>query len=45
MLGRIPLTQPEPKPGVLAPGVYFEGDPIAPVYDAIARKVITKTTK
>ncbi|WP_028983402.1 Mrp/NBP35 family ATP-binding protein [Sporolactobacillus terrae] len=45
LLGRIPLTQPEPKPGILASGVYFEGDPIAPVYDAIARKVITKTTK
>jgi ATP-binding protein involved in chromosome partitioning len=42
LLGRVPLTQPVPKQGVLAPGVYFEDDPIAPVYDEIAHKVIGK---
>ncbi|SFG82539.1 Mrp/NBP35 family ATP-binding protein [Sporolactobacillus nakayamae] len=44
LLGRVPLTQPVPKQGVLAPGVYFEDDPIAPVYDEIAHKVINKLT-
>ncbi|MCQ2010513.1 Mrp/NBP35 family ATP-binding protein [Sporolactobacillus sp. STSJ-5] len=42
LLGRVPLTQPKPKEGMFAPGVYFEDDPIAPVYNDIAKKVISK---
>ncbi|MFT8312245.1 MAG: Mrp/NBP35 family ATP-binding protein [Sporolactobacillus sp.] len=42
LLGRVPLTQPQPKEGTFAPGVYFEDDPIAPVYNDIAKKVISK---
>ncbi|MCO7176770.1 P-loop NTPase [Sporolactobacillus kofuensis] len=45
LLGRVPLTQPEPKQGIFAPGVYFEDDPIAPIYDQIANTVINKLTK
>lgn len=42
LLGRLPLGQPEGKNGEFAPGVYFEGDPIADEYGRIAEKVIRK---
>ncbi|MCO7127402.1 Mrp/NBP35 family ATP-binding protein [Sporolactobacillus shoreicorticis] len=42
LLGRVPLTQPQSKEGEFAPGVYFEDDPVAAVYNGIAEKVIGK---
>ncbi|MCL1632430.1 Mrp/NBP35 family ATP-binding protein [Sporolactobacillus sp. CPB3-1] len=42
VLGRIPLAQPQPQKDVFAPGVYFNDDPIALVYNDIAQKVIEK---
>lgn len=45
LLGRLPLGQPEGKQGEFAPGVYFEGDPIADEYDRIAGKVIDKAAE
>lgn len=42
LLGKVPLQQPDEKTGVFAPGVYFEGDPIAAVYDDIAKRVVQK---
>ncbi|WP_332238278.1 Mrp/NBP35 family ATP-binding protein [Sporolactobacillus sp. KGMB 08714] len=45
LLGRLPLRQPIEREGEFAPGVYFEGDPIAAIYDRIAEKVINKLQK
>ncbi|RYL89856.1 DUF59 domain-containing protein [Sporolactobacillus sp. THM7-4] len=42
LLGQLPLRQPDERPGEFAPGVYFPGDPVADIYDEIAKKVIKK---
>ena len=42
LLEQIPLQQPEETPEVFAPGVYFEGDRLAGVYDRLAKKVDEK---
>ncbi|GGL63814.1 Mrp/NBP35 family ATP-binding protein [Sporolactobacillus putidus] len=45
LLGQLPLRQPVEQEGEFAPGVYFEGDPVAAIYDSIAEKVINKLQK
>ncbi|RYM04860.1 DUF59 domain-containing protein [Sporolactobacillus sp. THM7-7] len=42
LLGQLPLRQPLAREGEFAPGVYFEGDPVARIYDEIAKKVSKK---
>ncbi|CAM3236841.1 Mrp/NBP35 family ATP-binding protein [Sporolactobacillus spathodeae] len=42
LLGRVPLRQPDSREENFAPGVYFEGDTIAAIYDQIADQVIAK---
>lgn len=42
LLGQVPLKQPDEREGEFAPGVYFEGDPVAGIYNDIAKKVIHK---
>lgn len=43
LLGKLPLRQPEVHAGgKFAPGIYFEDDPIAAIYDGIAEKIIRK---